>query len=419
MKTSPLVILCLGICLSSAPMTNLKAQAPAAQSDSAPQYSADDLDKMLGPIALYPDPLIALILPASTTPSDVVLADRYVADKGDPDKVDGKEWDQSIKALVHYPDVLHYMDQNLDWTTDLGQAFIAQPADVMSAIQQLRAEAKAAGNLKDTPQQNVTEQEDNIVIMPAQPQTIYVPQYDPTVVYAVSPTPILAPLLTFGAGLAVGSWLNHDCDWDHHGVYVGDWDSNRGWGDRPVYNHDGDTNINVNNSHNNSWNQHNTNNVINHSGNGNGNNGGMWKPNPARPGPNRPGGGGGSHPGYPNPPRPGGGGNNPFLPNGGGGDNHPNLPNGGGGNNRPNLPNGGGGNNRPGGLTPKRPGNDAFGGYGRGTSARAASQRGQQSRQQAQPPRPNVSRPAPKAAPRQAPQRSAPRAAARGGGRRR
>jgi len=367
----------------------------------------------MAPIALYPDPMIALILPASTVPSDVVLAARYTSSKGDLDKIEGKPWDDSVKALVHYPDVIQYMDQNLEWTTNVGEAFIAQPTDVMNSIQQLRERAKAAGNLKDTPQQTVVVKEEKIIIMPAEPNVIYVPQYNPSVVYVSAPVPPVTPLITFGVGLAVGAWLNHDCDWYNHGIYVGPWNAGYGWGNRPVYNnnyhYNNKTNININNNYN-----HNGNNNI---GNGNGNNGGMWKPNPSRPGPGRPGKPGGNgngwRPGdYPNngnrPSRPGdgnGNGNRPSFPgNGDGNSNRPSKPGKpGSGTERPStLPGkvpsgdrpdfsqrpGGGAGSKP---TTKparpqqKPGNDAFAGYGRGNTTRDFSQRGQASRQQAAP----------------------------------
>jgi hypothetical protein len=179
---------------------------------------------------LYPDALVALILPASTVPSDLVLAARYIASNGDPAQIANQPWDDSVKSLVRYPDILHWMDQNLEWTTAVGEAFLDQPADVMNSIQGLRAEAVAAGNLTDTPQQHVVQEETGIRIVPAQPDLIYVPQYDPDVVYAQPNWQNVGPLLTFGAGFAVGSWLNYDCDWGRHSIYVGQW--------RPGWNHD-------------------------------------------------------------------------------------------------------------------------------------------------------------------------------------
>jgi len=185
-----------------------------------------ELSQLLGPVALYPDALIALILPASTVPSDVTLGARYLQGKGNPDLVGNQPWDESVKSLVRYPEVLAWMDQNLDWTASVGEAFVEQPADVMNAIQALREQARAAGNLQDTPQQKVVMQDQIIRIVPADPQVIYVPQYDPEIVYVQSQSYYPEPLLTFGLGFAVGSWLNYDFDWNRQRIYRGNW---RGW----------------------------------------------------------------------------------------------------------------------------------------------------------------------------------------------
>jgi Protein of unknown function (DUF3300) len=207
----------------------LRAQAPPPEPPPAPpqsapqQLSQEELKNLVGPIALYPDALIALILPASTVPSDLVLAERYLASNGDPAQVANQPWDDSVKSLVRYPEVLKWMDQNLEWTTAVGDAFLSQPADVMNSIQALRAEAIAAGNLTDTPQQRVVREKTCVRIVPAEPEVIYVPQYDPEVVYVQPYSEDVGPLLTFSAGFAVGSWLNYDCDWDRRGIYVGQW----------------------------------------------------------------------------------------------------------------------------------------------------------------------------------------------------
>jgi hypothetical protein len=216
--------------VSSACMASLlKAQAPpaappAASQEIAPQrLSPEELDKLLAPIALYPDALIALILPASTVPSDVVLAARFVASNSDPSQIVNQPWDDSVKSLARYPDVLKWMDQNLDWTTAVGDVFIDQPADVMNSVQRLRTEALAAGNLFDTPQQTIIKEETSIRIVPTETEVIYVPEYDPEVVYVQPYSQDFGSALTFGVGFAVGSWLNYDCDWDRRGIYVGHW----------------------------------------------------------------------------------------------------------------------------------------------------------------------------------------------------
>ncbi|HMD61087.1 MAG TPA: DUF3300 domain-containing protein [Opitutaceae bacterium] len=219
MKT-PLCLL-VGLCLAA----SLRAQAPAA--GAGPGYTPEQLDQMLAPIALYPDPLIALILPASTVPSDISLAEQYLAANGSPSGIDAQPWDPSVKGLAHYPDVLRWMNDNPDWTRALGAAFAEQQSDVMESVQQLRAKARAAGTLVDTPQQQVEMQGDDIRVVPALADTIYVPEYDPDLVYGDAPAGYSGPLITFGAGFPVGAWLGFQCDWDDFGVWFGPW--HRGW----------------------------------------------------------------------------------------------------------------------------------------------------------------------------------------------
>jgi len=213
MKTRLLTL--LGLCLA----TGLHAQAPG---DAASKRSPDELSELLGPIALYPDPLISLILPASSVPSDIVLADRFVGGGGDPAATDDKPWDSSVKALTRYPDTLKWMDDNLDWTTQVGDAFVNQPVDVMETIQALRAKAQAQGNLVDTPEEKVVQDDDGIRIVPAQPDSLYVPNYDPEVVYTQR-----APVVEFGPPYIVGPWLGYDFDWHHRHLYWGEW--HHGW----------------------------------------------------------------------------------------------------------------------------------------------------------------------------------------------
>ena len=143
--------------------------------------------------------------------------------KGDPTLIDVQPWDDSVKALAHYPDVVTWMSDNLSWTKTLGDAFVRQPADVMKSVQQLRAQAKAAGTLVSTPQQTVVTDDSNIVIQPAQPNVIYVPQYDPTVVYVAPAYAYAGPFITFGVGYPVGPWLGFQCNWFAFGVWVGPW----------------------------------------------------------------------------------------------------------------------------------------------------------------------------------------------------
>ena len=181
--------------------------------------SAADLDLMLGAIALYPDPLIAQILPAATQPGEIVDADRYVQSGQDINMVDQQPWDSSVKALTRYPAVLKWMDDNITWAAALGQAWLAQPNDVMDAIQRLRAKAQALGNLRTTPQEQVIADVGSIEIVPADPEVIYVPYYDPGVIYSQPPPPN-GWWLSFGIGFPVGLWLNHDFDWRGRHIFV-------------------------------------------------------------------------------------------------------------------------------------------------------------------------------------------------------
>jgi hypothetical protein len=247
MKTRPGV--CLALVLASL-LPSLPAQEPVpvvtapaavateAETASQPLLNAPQLDQLLGPIALYPDALIALILPAATEPVDVVLAARYLKDGGDPAAAQSRAWADSVKALAHYPDVLKWMDDNLPWTRQLGEAFRAQPDDVMQAVQRLRARARTNGALADTPQQVVVPEDDYIRIVPAQADVIYVPRYEPAVVFVERPVYYTSPRLTFGIGFPVGAWLTYDCNWRQRQVWVVDrrwtWREHRDWR-RPVF----------------------------------------------------------------------------------------------------------------------------------------------------------------------------------------
>lgn len=197
------------------------APTPANQPIAVARHDEAQLDQLLGPIALYPDALIALILPASTVPTDVVLAARLLRESpGDPAQIDNSPWDDSVKSLARYPDLLRWMDENLAWTQQLGAAFATQPADVMNTIQRLRSRARAAGTLVDTPQQQVIVQGNTISIVPAQPDIIYVPYYDPVVVYQTRPAFSTDPFFRFSPAYPTGFWLAYNMDWDHHRVWV-------------------------------------------------------------------------------------------------------------------------------------------------------------------------------------------------------
>ena len=163
-------------------------QAPAQAPPYTPQAPAQ-LQQLVAPIALYPDSLVAQILAASTFPEQVVEADRWV--QANPDlkgdalgkAVDQQPWDPSVKALTAFPSVLGNMDKNLSWTSSLGDAYYNQQQDVMDAVQVMRKRAEDSGNLKTTPQQTVTTQGSTVIIQPATPDVVYVPAYNPWLVY--------------------------------------------------------------------------------------------------------------------------------------------------------------------------------------------------------------------------------------------
>jgi hypothetical protein len=229
-----------------------QAPAPAAQASTIP---SDQLDSLVAPIALYPDPLLAQTLAASTYPLEVLQLQQWLAknpglkDKALFDAVEKQPWDPSIQALAALPDVVTRLATDIQWTTDLGNAFLAQEADVMHAVQRMRQKAQAKGNLVSTPQQTVetqvVESQPVIVIEQTDPQVVYVPSYNPAYVYGppVYPYPSIyyppsygwfpgAGALAFGTGIALGAaWGGHWGGWG--------WGAN--WGNA-------DININRNNA---------------------------------------------------------------------------------------------------------------------------------------------------------------------------
>ena len=240
----------------------------------------DQLDSLVAPIALYPDPLLAQVLAASTYPLEIIQLQQWLQqhkdlkDKALVDAVQKQDWDPSVQAMAALPDALKQLAENLKWTTDLGNAFLAQQADVMDAVQRMRAKAKDAGNLKSTEQQKVetkvVESKSVVVIEQANPQVVYVPSYNPTVVYGppVYPyPPITYPppgyyaagmAISFGIGLAMGA------------AWGGGWGYGCGWG----------SNNNITINHNNNFvNNSNRTNVNNRSSvrTGGGN---SWQHNP-------------------------------------------------------------------------------------------------------------------------------------------
>lgn len=204
------------------------ASHPAAEAPQAAGLSAEQMDNLLAPIALYPDPLLAQVFPASTFVDQIDQAARWLrSNNNNTAKIDSQKWDVSVKSVGHYPQVIFMMSEKLDWTTALGQAYVNQSTDVLTSVQRLRARAKAAGYLVTTPQQVVIVETEVIKVVPAQPQVIYVPVYNPQVVYVqTGPSTgqvVAAAAITFGVGLAIGAWLNNDCNWHTHTVYYHGW----------------------------------------------------------------------------------------------------------------------------------------------------------------------------------------------------
>ena len=222
---------------------NALAQAPASPAGAAPPMSAQDLADLVGRIALYPDDLVAIILPASTNPLQLVQADRFLDKrKADPKLPVDEKWDDAVKSLLNYPDIVKMMSGDLDWTSALGEAVVDDQGAVLDAIQAFRRRAQAAGNLKSDGKQVVQAEQEIITIVPADPQVIYVPQYNPTVVVAgpapywgYYPTPYPSYYYPYPPGAALATGII----W---GAAIG-----AAWsGGRYVSHYGGDANININ-----------------------------------------------------------------------------------------------------------------------------------------------------------------------------
>ena len=224
------------------------APATAQSTTPATQPSPEKLDQLVAPIALYPDALIAQILAAAANPTEIVEADRWLQQhsslKGTAlaQAVDKQPWDSSVKALMQFPSVLQNMDKNLAWTTALGDANASQPQAVLNGIQVMRRRAQQAGNVKSTSQQTVTTEGRTVVIQPAYPEVVYVPEYDPWIVYGTPvavypywyPYPGLylgGPGFAFGLGIGIGIFAGFAWGWGHWGA---DWH-----GGRVLFNHRG------------------------------------------------------------------------------------------------------------------------------------------------------------------------------------
>jgi hypothetical protein len=222
----------------SQPSTNDSSQGSAAPTQSGPTpapLSPDQLDSLVAPIALYPDALVAQVLAAAANPDEVTYADDWLAQNRNlngqalAQAVDQQSWDPSVKALTQFPSVLDNLAHNLSWTSSLGQAFADQQADVMAAVQVMRAKAQAAGTLQSNSQITVTQSAPStIVIQPVNPQVVYVPQYNPTVVYGAPivvpyyvppPLPVASVGIYFGAPITIRAWFGG-----------GGWGGGFGWG---------------------------------------------------------------------------------------------------------------------------------------------------------------------------------------------
>ena len=240
---SAAIIACLATAAAPA-QAPTPAPAEQAASQASPQLAPGPLDQMLAPIALYPDELLGQVLIAAGYPLEVVQADRWLQDpnnaalSGDrlAAAMDEQSWDPSVKSLVAFPHVLHMMDGQLDWTESLGEAFIDNPGAVMDAVQRLRRQAEAAGRLRSNAQEVVTDQDGEITIEPASTQTVYLPDYEPSVVFAPWPYPDWPPYYFpgywdecafddfgycwFAVPIVFPLWGWDHWDWRHHRIDI-------------------------------------------------------------------------------------------------------------------------------------------------------------------------------------------------------
>jgi len=243
------VVQLAGVLLLAVGLVGFAKAQPATLSANAPPAGVEplttaQLDQLTAPIALSPDPLLGSILAAATYPLEVVEAARWLDDpahaalQGDElaAALESQSWDPSVKFVVSFPEVLRMMNSNLEWTEELGDAFLAQQAEVMDSVQRLRQRAAANGSLKSTPQQMVSMQQNDITIEPASPDVIYVPYYVPAIVYGSWPRPDYPPYyllvppddfygdahIGFGIGISIfePSWGWYGWDWPGHGFIV-------------------------------------------------------------------------------------------------------------------------------------------------------------------------------------------------------
>jgi hypothetical protein len=256
------------VALASLQQPAAPAQQPATPTAAPAEYlyTPDQLDSLVAPIALYPDPLLAQTLAASTYPLEIVQLQQWLAKHPDmkekklAEKVAKQPWDPSIQAMAPLPNVVKRLADDIQWTTELGNAFLAQEADVMQAVQRMRVKAQSTGQLKSTPEQvvktEVVESRNYVVIEQANPQVVYVPSYDPVVVYGapVYPYPAIyyppvgayaaGAAISFGVGVAMGA------------AWGGGWGWNAGWGHNDInvnYNNNFNRNANINRGAGNQW----------------------------------------------------------------------------------------------------------------------------------------------------------------------
>lgn len=226
-RTAAGLRLALALVATSGPAT-LAAQDPSVVAEQRVEdnslYTVEELDNLLAPVALYPDPILAQLLVAATFPEQVQLAARYVATYG-TDGIDDQAWDVSVKSIARYEPVLNMLVERPNWATALGRAYALQPGDVMASVQSLRRMARAQGNLVSTEQQRVEVEREAIRIVPAQPRIVYVPVYDPYVIYhePVYYARVHTPHWSFGVGYPIGVWLNYDLDWTTRVVFYHGW----------------------------------------------------------------------------------------------------------------------------------------------------------------------------------------------------
>jgi hypothetical protein len=242
------MVMVLFLCMNLAAPPGLMAQGGKEETakEGAPALRPEEIDQMMAPIALYPDSLLAQVLTASTYPLEIVQAGRFVQQnkelKGEKliAAAKDKDWDPSVKAMLQFPDVLLMMNEKLEWTEKLGNAFLSQQKDVMASAQRLRKKAQESGNLKTTKEQVVVVEKETkvIVIQPASPQVVYVPAYNPTVVYGAWPYPAYPPYpvyppgyvaataaFSFAAGVAIGAaasggYGGWGCGWGHNEINI-------------------------------------------------------------------------------------------------------------------------------------------------------------------------------------------------------